>query len=478
MSEPTPEPTASPEPTLEPAEPEPDGPVDTAWMGAFNDVAVTLDGQVYASAAVGIAALDGSGEWTIVDVDGLPEGAGKEEWLPGRSIDHVATRPDGELWAAGWAHSTLDDEEFGGIIDEWLEVRGLVWVARQDCVADECSWEVFTSDDTPELGASEFLAPIGDLAIAADGTLYASVGHNQLAVYDGSGWAAHTVPAPTSGYRAVIAPWSNSLAVGTDGLLWAGTNSSPSVTGRGLFTFDGADFTRLTTDDGMPSGHTFQVAAGGDGTVWVATDALYDDLATASPDEAAGVARFDGTTWTTYTLADGLLSNDGVVAAGPDGTAWVVHGEIAPRGYARFDGKGWTAYPTDPPVGRFRAAVDAEGTLWSVAETGIVRFDGATKTVFPSPFFADLLTPTTEAVSIETVEDELPTAGIVCDHDGPVGAGDVIACEHPDGRGVLISIVADDGTWVERPATGSRPRQRVSTRGTTASASATTAPTC
>jgi hypothetical protein len=380
----------TPEPTLEPSEPEPDDAVDTAWMAAFNDVAVTADGLVYASAQIGIAALDGSGEWTIVDVDGLPEGPGVEEWLPGRSITNLATGPDGELWAAGWAHSTVDDEEFGGTINGWVEARDLSWVARRDCVADEYSWEVFTSNDTPELrtsyGTSELAAAVGDLAIAADGTLYASVGHNQLAVYDGSGWETHFVPDPTTGYRATIAPWSNSLAVGADGLLWAGTNSAPSVTGRGLFTFDGADFTRLTTDDGLPSDQTFQVSVGGDGTVWVATDVLYSDVETASPDQAAGVASFDGTSWTTYTMDEGLLSNDGVVAAGPDGTVWVVHGEIAPRGYGRFDGTGWTAYPSDPPVGRFRAVVDSEGTLWSAAETGIVRFDGTTKTVFPSPF--------------------------------------------------------------------------------------------
>ncbi len=290
------------------------------------------------SAQIGIAALDEFGEWTIVDTDGLPEGAGAEGGLiPGRSIRQVVTGPNGELWAAGWAHSTVDDEEFGGTINGWVEARDLSWVARRDCVADECSWEVFTSNDTPELrtsyGTSELAAAVGDLAIAADGTLYASVGHNQLAVYDGSGWETHFVPDPTTGYRATIAPWSNSLAVGTGQLLWAGTNSAPSVTGRGLFTFDGADFTRLTSDDGLPSGHTFQVSVGGDGTVWVATDVLYSDVETASPDQAAGVASFDGTSWTTYTMDDGLLSNDGVVAAGPDGTVWVVHGEIAPRGY-------------------------------------------------------------------------------------------------------------------------------------------------
>ncbi len=381
----------TPEPTLVPPEPEPDEPVDTEWMRAFNDVAVTADGQVYASAAVGIAALDELGEWTIVDLDGLPEGAGADEFLPGRLINNVTTGPDGQLWATGWAHSTIDDEAFGGMADGWTLSRDLSWIARHDCVADVCSWEVFTSDDTPELlitdGRSGWPADIGDVAIGADGTVYASVGENQLVVYDRSGWDAHAVPDLPTGWNGSVTPWSSSLAVGTDGLVWAGTNSGD--TGRGLFMFDGAEFTHLTSADGLPDDNAFQVAVASDGTIWVATDALYTDPATASPDEAAGVASYDGTTWTTYTLADGLLSNDGIVAAGPDGTVWVVHGEVGQSGYARFDGTGWTAYPTDLPVGGFRAVVDSEGTLWSTAEDGLVRFDGTTKTVYESPFALD-----------------------------------------------------------------------------------------
>ncbi len=441
VSDPTPEP---------PATPEPDEPVDMEWTRWLNDVAVTPDGVVYASAYVGIAALDELGEWTIVDLDGLPEGKGADEFLPGRLINNVATGPDGQLWATGWAYSTLDDEAFGGTIGGWTEARDLSWIARHDCLVDGCSWEVFTSDDTPGLlttfGESEWPADFGDVAIGADGTVYASMGEHQLVVYDGSGWAAHTVPDLPTAWNGSVSPWSSSLAVGADGLLWAGTNAGDA--GQGLFTFDGAEFTHLTTADGLPDDNVFRVAAGSDGTIWVATDVLYANPATASPDEAAGVASFDGTSWTTHTLADGLLSNDGMVAAGPDGTVWVVHNEVGQRGYARFDGAGWTAYPTDPPVGGFRAAVDTEGTLWSAAEDGLVRFDGTTKTVYESPFLADLPTSTTEEVSSETLEDKLPAAGIVCDHDGPVGAGDVIACEHPDGRGVLISIVDDDGTWV------------------------------
>jgi hypothetical protein len=151
-------------------------------------------------------------------------------------------------------------------------------------------------------------------------------------------------------------------------------------------SFDGTEIVRYTTEDGMPSGNAFQVAVSVDGSIWVATDTLYNDPSTALPDQAAGVARYDGTTWTTYTMDDGLLSNDAFVATGPDGTVWAIHSEIPPFGYARFNGTGWTAYPTDRLVGGFRAAVDANGTLWTAANGELVSFDGTKKTTYPSPF--------------------------------------------------------------------------------------------
>ena len=49
--------------------------------------------------------------------------------------------------------------------------------------------------------------------------------------------------------------------------------------------------------------------------------------------EVAEIVRFDGSNWTTYTVADGLLSNDGLVATGPDGTVWVAHSDSGARGY-------------------------------------------------------------------------------------------------------------------------------------------------
>jgi hypothetical protein len=351
----------------------------TEWLDDVSDVEVARDGSIIVAAPGGVASLDAAGEWTLVDVTGLPEGSGLDDGWPGRMIDMIAIGPEGELWVAGSATSAVDDQEFGGTVDEWIDARLLAWIALRDCAAAPCTWHVFTSDEIPELGGG-----VGDIAVSDEGTVYASVGENQLLVHNGTGWVSHVVPDLPTGWNGSVSPWSGSLAIQTNGVVWAGTNA-PGTGGRGLYSFDGNGFTQHSADDGLPSNETFQVAAAPDGSIWVATDALYNDPATAAPDAAAGVARYDGTEWTTYTIDDGLLSNDAFIATGPDGTVWAIHSEIPPYGYARFDGTTWTTYPTDRPVGGFRAAVDADGTLWTTANGELISFNG-TATAYASPF--------------------------------------------------------------------------------------------
>jgi len=48
-----------------------------------------------------------------------------------------------------------------------------------------------------------------------------------------------------------------------------------------------------------------------------------------------GISRFDGTTWTTYTVEDGLGHNQvNTIAVAPDGAVWI--GTL--NGASRFDG--------------------------------------------------------------------------------------------------------------------------------------------
>lgn len=345
------------------------------WMRTIGDVAVAPDGTVYGSAPLGIASLDGNGAWTVLDIDALPEGRGLEGAWPGRMIDQIAVGGDGTLWVAGVATSTADDEEFGGEIDAWMDTaRRLGFVARRDCTEGSCSWTVFTSDEVPDL-----LWSVGDLVIGADGSVYAAGSSAPvLLVFDGAQWRSHPVP----GLSNNVSPWSGSLAVAANGTVWAGTNGL----GRGLYAFDGEGFIHYTSQDGLPGNNVVQVSAGSDGLVWVATDLLYDDPETAAPDAAGGVASFDGEAWTTYTMADGLLTNDAMVVAGDDGTVWALHSEVPPHGVSHFDGISWTAHETEVRFGGWRSDVAPDGSLWTASLGGLIHYDGETTTVYRSPF--------------------------------------------------------------------------------------------
>jgi hypothetical protein len=104
---------------VEPSEPiDPIDPIFFDWMNEVVDLAVGADGTVFAVAPAGVALLYGSGESTLIDVEGLPEGTPGDGW-PGRYITHVAVPnpqergTDGMLWVAGNAVSHTDDEQFG-----------------------------------------------------------------------------------------------------------------------------------------------------------------------------------------------------------------------------------------------------------------------------------------------------------------------------------------------------------------------------
>ena len=350
---------------------------DDEWLAMIHDVDLGPEGFVYGAASAGIAYLDGVREWMILDLDGLPIGEELEGGLPGRMISNIEVGSDGVVWVSGSAHSTAEDEDFGGEIDGWFGGRYLEFVVRGDCSGTDCTWVVYTSDDVPGL------VGIGDLAVDATGTVYVAGGNEPaMFVFDGQEWLTYAVEELDNN----VSPWSSSLAVTSDGTVWAGTNA-PEF-GRGLYAFDGSEFKHYTTEDGLPSDSTFQVSAYTDGgPLWVATDGLYPD----TPDEddaeaAAGIISFDGTTWAVHTMADGLLTNDGFVAAGPDGTAWVLHSEVPPFGVAHYDGTAWVAEESRTTPGGFRSAADLDGSLWFASDLGLNHYDGVATTVYESPF--------------------------------------------------------------------------------------------
>ena len=161
--------------------------------------------------------------------------------------------------------------------------------------------------------------------------------------------------------------WITTLAADASGHVWVGTSA-------GLSRFDGQQWTTFTQADGLADaladGGTYALAVDGQGQVW------------AGHRYGKGLSHFDGQRWTRYWF-EGMVAT---IAVAPNGDVWCTsYGDIL---LARFDGQNWWTYDHDDigidnesvyiPIHDnvwaheyvyiSEIAFDQSGTLWAVAD--------------------------------------------------------------------------------------------------------------
>jgi ligand-binding sensor domain-containing protein len=153
----------------------------------------------------------------------------------------------------------------------------------------------------------------------------------------------------------------NCVAVANSNQLWVGTNDGVSV-------YDGSTWISYTMMDGLIDDNVKTIAASGS-DVWLGTD--------------FGLSHFDGASFTNYTTADGLAINQVAdIAIAPNGDLWFAHASFS-AGVTHYDGSNWTAYgsPDLPISGVNATAFDSNGDVWfSSPLDGVVHFDGSSFT--------------------------------------------------------------------------------------------------
>ncbi|MGB8030361.1 MAG: two-component regulator propeller domain-containing protein [Terracidiphilus sp.] len=148
-----------------------------------------------------------------------------------------------------------------------------------------------------------------------------------------------------------------SVAQTGDGYLWVGTES-------GLARFDGVRFTvyNRRNTKALPADYIPHLLGARDGSLWIATD--------------SGLVHMKNGAWTTYTVRDGLSSNDiRALFEGSDGSLWVG----TARGLDRLKDGGIEVYGSrDGLPGTMVTDVkaDSTGVLWIATDAGLGRFDG------------------------------------------------------------------------------------------------------
>jgi hypothetical protein len=190
------------------------------------------------------------------------------------------------------------------------------------------------------------------------------------------------------------------LAIGGDGRIWAATHGTSA-----LHAWDGSAWTLMGSKADL-EGDPSIAGVAPDGSLWVTMMASCLSVDGPCPDPGSGVARYDGSGWTHYGTADGLLDTDVRLAIGPDGSLWATY-DFVPGAISRFDGTRWVTQAATRPAGTHEVAVGPDGRLWLAGNDDLYATDGAavlhlglpaTPTPAPVPL---VLEPTGEAASAE-----------------------------------------------------------------------------
>ena len=141
--------------------------------------------------------------------------------------------------------------------------------------------------------------------------------------------------------------WIPALAADASGNVWVGTSA-------GLSRFDGWQWTTFTTADGLVDGVIYALAVDGQGQVW------------AGSRYGKGLSHFDGQRWTRYRF-EGLRGD--AVAIAPNGDVWCSgYGDVL---LARFDGQDWWTYDHDD-IGIYdNERLDHDDIWWAYDDIGI-----------------------------------------------------------------------------------------------------------
>ncbi len=306
------------------------------------DLAVATDGTLWAVSRDGAQWFDGTAWVAESPPPGFRFGSGAA----------VAAAPDGTMWFAGGSQSGAAHFDNG-------------------------LWTVIEPLDIDMFG------PIIDIGVTSDGTVWATEGDNLTRLVDGSfEWVDEefqTIPGHEwSEDRPAIG--GSTMTVAPDGTLWVAGGPSGNRDGR-LYHVVGDEVTVVTEVDGQGPGQLLGVAP--DGAVW-----LSGTIHGTGEGDVSFLLRFAGQQWTSFSLG-------GVVGAAfaADGTAWFIVDEVtgddrlwrnqyASPGAYRFDGESWTHFTVDDGLAGLdltSVVTAADGSIWfGTSAHGAIRYQPGT----------------------------------------------------------------------------------------------------
>jgi ligand-binding sensor domain-containing protein len=360
-------------------------------------IAIDGEGNKWFATGGGVSKFDGRSWTTYTTADGLAFDTvtsilvddAEVIWIG--AADGSIQRLDGEVWHT---HSAGVGEIGPRVLSMASDENGNLWVGLQGQSVRMFPRASWTTAVTSTSGiASNY---VGSIAVDEQGGLWAGTYDKGVSYFDGSSWKTYTTTDGLAGNSV------HAICVDRNGSVWFGTE------GNGVSRFDGSNWQTYTVADGLAGNNILSIVEDKAGNLWFGTSqggiGVFDGvnwqthrplilpqvgevidawgLAAAENGDvwAAGsryVGRFDGTDWTLYTTADGLmgLMNTGIAISG-DGIVWVA----TSGGVAQYDGERWRIFTTtdglaDQDISSI--AIDENGGIWAgMAFGGIVHFDG------------------------------------------------------------------------------------------------------
>ena len=258
-------------------------------------VLVDRDGQIWAGTDAGLVRMNRNGEGALFDRTSTKNQIGSNEVtaLAGRQVSNVlwmAHPRQGVSWFDGGSwdrlrsdNSSLPTSDIARVHMIPGAVGAVMFATAAGAVlydSDEKNWYVYDTDNS-ELVSDNVTA----VAVGAGGGLWFGTAN--------AGLSRTLNPLQWEHYGVSHGLGSNNIRdilVASDGTVWVATAGGVS------WLQDGGFSTANVVNAGLPSNSVRALAEDSQGHIWIATD--------------GGVGRFDGTTWTTYSTADGLASNN------------------------------------------------------------------------------------------------------------------------------------------------------------------------
>jgi uncharacterized repeat protein (TIGR01451 family) len=380
-----------------------DGSVWTSFTSAnglainyINSIAIDKQGNIWVGTEKGVSRFNGT-TWTTYNIiSGLASDnvlsiaidAHGNKWF---GTAGGVSKFDGTAWTT---YTTTNGLVNNSVHSVAIDVQGNKWFGTYGGVSkfDGTTWTTYTIAN----GLAD--NDVSKIVIDTQGNKWMGTYYQGVSKFDGSAWITYKI-------NGLLSNYVSSLAIDAHGNKWFGTENGISKfngsiwtnfldKSNGGITTDGNDniwvkgYKCLYKYDGN-NWYTYKTIFDNDtiyGTSQIAVD-LKGDKWIWFNGEKSGLARFDGVSWTTFPVPDGLVIYKFYIreiVVDLSGDKWMITDS---RELFKFGDSGWKKYtradglPSDTVTS---IAVDNQGNKWIGTNRGVYKFDGSTWTSYTS----------------------------------------------------------------------------------------------